>query len=177
MERKKSVFGIYVARSEVEAAVTALRKVGFSNSDISVLLPGNPGPREVVTERNTKAPEGAAAGAGSGAVVGGALGWLAGIGALVIPGLGPFIAAGPLVATLVGIGVGGAFGGFAGALVGLGIPEHEATRYQGRLLKGGILLATHCDTTDQIMQAKRVMEVTGADDVSTVPELKGVSAA
>jgi Protein of unknown function (DUF3341) len=170
MARNKSVFGVYLTRSEVESAVTTLRDTGFSNSDVSVLLPENLGSHELVTEKSTKAPEGATAGAGSGAVVGGALGWLAGIGALVIPGIGPFIAAGPLVATLLGVGVGGALGGFTGALVGLGIPEYEAKRYEGRLLKGGILVAVHCENAEEVKRAKSVMEVTGAEEISSSSE-------
>jgi hypothetical protein len=170
MAKNKFVFGIYLTRSDVETAVTALKDVGFSTSDISVLLPENLGSRELVTEKGTKAPEGATIGAGSGAAVGGALGWLVGLGALAIPGIGPVIAAGPLVAALAGIGVGGALGGFAGALVGVGIPEYEAKRYEGRLLKGGILLAVHCETSDEINRAKRIMEVSGGEDIASAGE-------
>jgi hypothetical protein len=170
MAKNKSVFGIYLTRSDVETAVTALKDVGFSTSDISVLLPENLGSRELVTEKGTKAPEGATIGAGSGAAVGGALGWLVGLGALAIPGIGPVIAAGPLVAALAGIGVGGALGGFAGALVGVGIPEYEAKRYEGRLLKGGILLAVHCETSEEINRAKRIMEVSGGEDIASAGE-------
>src|SRR6202162_3241297 len=119
------------------------------------------------TEKATKAPEGAAAGAGSGAVLGGTLGLLAGIGALAIPGVGPLIAAGPIMAALAGIGVGGAVGGFAGGLIGMGIPEFEAKRYEGRIQRGGILLSVHCDTSDQIKRAKEIMKNTGAEDISS----------
>ncbi len=171
MTKNMSVFGIYLMRSEAETAVTALRDVGFLNSDISVLLPENPGSGELVTEKATKAPEGAAFGAGSGAAVGGALGWLVGVGALAIPGIGPVIAAGPLVAALAGIGVGGALGGFAGVLIGVGIPEDEAKRYEGRLLKGGILVAVHCDTSQEIKRAKGILEVTGAEDIESSGEV------
>jgi len=132
MSRNESLLGIYSSRSSVENAISVLRDSGFSNSDVSVLLPENLGSRELATEKETKAPEGATAGAGSGAVIGGALGWLVGIGALAIPGLGPFIAAGPIMAALAGAGVGGAVGGVAGALVGLGIPEYEAKGYEVR---------------------------------------------
>jgi hypothetical protein len=121
-------------------------------------------------KKGTKAPEGATAGAGSGAVIGGALGWLAGTGALAIPGLGPFIAAGPIMAALAGIGVGGAIGGFTGALVGMGIPEYEAKRYEGRLQKGGILLSVHCDTSEEIDEAKEIMKRTGGEDISSTSE-------
>ena len=154
MAKNKSVFGIYSSRSGVENAVVALKDSGFSHSDVSVLLPENLGSKEIATEKNTKAPEGATTGAGSGAVIGGTLGWLVGIGALAIPGLGPFIAAGPIMAALAGIGVGGAVGGVTGALIGMGIPEFEAKRYEGRLQKGGILLSVHCDTSDEIKRAQ-----------------------
>ncbi len=170
MAKNKSVLGIYTSRSSVESAITYLRDAGFASTDVSILLPENLGPKELATEKATKAPEGTAAGAGSGAVIGGALGWLVGIGALAIPGLGPFIAAGPIMAALAGIGVGGAVGGFAGALVGLGIPEYEAKRYEGRLEKGGILVSVHCDTSGEIDRAKEVMKRTGAEDISSTSE-------
>jgi hypothetical protein len=175
--KNKSVLGIYATRTGVETGISGLREAGFPNTDVSVLLPENLGPKELATDKATKAPEGAATGAGSGAVIGGALGWLVGIGALAIPGLGPFIAAGPIMAALAGVGVGGAVGGFTGALVGLGIPEYEAKRYQGRLEKGGILVSVHCETSDEIDRAKRVLERTGAEDVSTAAEssAKGAS--
>lgn len=168
--KNKFVFGIYSNRSAVESAVSALKSAGFQHSDVSVLLPENLGSKEIATEKNTKAPEGATAGAGSGAVIGGTLGWLVGIGALAIPGLGPFIAAGPIMAALAGMGVGGAVGGVTGALVGMGIPEYEAKRYEGRLQKGGILMSVHCDTSEEIKRAKDILERTGAEDVSTAGE-------
>jgi hypothetical protein len=170
MAKNKSVFGIYSSRSGVENAVTALRDSGFQQSDVSVLLPENLGNREIATQKNTKAPEGATAGAGSGAVIGGTLGWLVGIGALAIPGLGPFIAAGPIMAALAGAGVGGAVGGVTGALVGMGIPEFEAKRYEGRLQKGGILVSVHCDTSEEVKRAKDILQRTGAEDISTAGE-------
>jgi hypothetical protein len=145
-------------------------KSGFSAADVSALMPENLGTRPIGTEKATKAPEGAATGAGSGAVLGGTLGLLAGIGALAIPGLGPFIAAGPIMAALAGIGVGGAVGGFTGALIGLGIPEYEAKRYEGRLQKGAVLLSVHCDTSDEIKRAKKILKNTGAEDVSSTGE-------
>jgi hypothetical protein len=122
------------------------------------------------TEKATKAPEGTAAGAATGGVIGGTLGLLAGIGLLAIPGLGPFIAAGPIMAGLAGLGVGGAVGGVTGALIGVGIPEFEAKRYEGRLQKGGILLSVHCDTSDDIKRAKEVLKATNAEDVSSTGE-------
>ena len=126
--------------------------------------------KDFAHEKNTKAPEGAATGAGSGAVLGGTLGWLTGIGALAIPGLGPFIAAGPIVAALAGVGVGGAIGGITGALIGLGIPEYEAKRYEGRIKEGGILLSVHCDDSNWIKRAKEILQRTGAQDVSSSGE-------
>ena len=165
MAKNKSVFGIYLKRSEMDSAVAALRDAGFSTADISVLLPEDVGSGELVTEKATKAPAGAAYGAGSGAAVGGALGWLVGVGALAIPGIGPIVAAGPLLAALAGVGVGGALGGFTGVLIGAGIPEDEAKKYEGRLLKGGILVAVHCETTEEISHAKGIMEVTGAESL------------
>jgi hypothetical protein len=170
MAKNKSVFGVYPSRTSVENAVIALRNASFPASDISVLLPENLGTREIATEKSTKAPEGAVAGASTGAVLGGVLGWLAGIGALAIPGLGPFIAAGPIMAALAGVGVGSAVGGVTGALIGMGVPEYEAKRYQDRLLKGGILLAVHCDTSDEVMQSKEILERTGAEDISSTGE-------
>ena len=170
MAKNKSVFGIYSSRSAVENAVLALKNAGFQQSDVSVLLPENLGNREIATEKNTKAPEGATAGAGTGAVIGGTLGWLVGIGALAIPGLGPFIAAGPIMAALAGAGVGGAVGGVTGALVGMGIPEFEAKRYEGRLQKGGILVSVHCDTSEEVKRAKDILQRTGAEDISTAGE-------
>ena len=137
MAKNQSVFGIYLTRSDVESAVSAFKDAGFPNSDISVLLPDSvESSKEPVAENTTKAPEAAAVGGSSGAAVGGALGWLVGVGALAIPGIGPVIAAGPIVAALAGIGVGGALGAFAGSLIGIGISESEASRYEGRGKKG-----------------------------------------
>src|SRR5438093_2866366 len=150
-----------------------MRTAGFRSTDISVLFPQNVGTKDFAHEKGTKAPEGATAGAGTGAVVGGTLGWLTGIGALAIPGLGPFIAAGPIMAALAGAGVGGAVGGIAGALVGLGIPEYEAKRYQGRVTKGGILLSVHSDNSDWTKRAKDILERTGAEDIASTGETKG----
>ena len=165
-----AVFGIYSSRSGVENAVDALKAEAFRNTDISVLFPQNEGSKDFAHEKGTKAPEGAAAGAGTGAIVGGALGWLAGIGALAIPGLGPFIAAGPIMTALAGVGVGGTVGGLTGALIGLGIPEYEAKRYEGRMKRGRILLSVHSDNADWTKKAKRILEETGADDISSTGE-------
>src|SRR6202040_485837 len=169
-EKKTAVFGIYSNREAAERAADAIVKAGFSPSDISVLLPENLGNRSIGTEKSTKAPEGAAAGGGTGAVLGGTLGLLTGIGALAIPGVGPLIAAGPIMATLAGLGVGGAIGGITGALVGMGIPEFEAKRYEGRIQKGGILLSVHCTSSDEVKRAKQVMEGTNAKDISSTGE-------
>jgi len=168
--KKTAVFGIYSSLAAADNATDTLVRSGFPSADISALLPDNLGSKEIGTEKATKAPEGATTGATSGAVLGGALGLLAGIGALAIPGVGPLIAAGPIMATLAGIGVGGTVGGFTGALIGLGIPEYEAKRYEGRMQKGGILLSVHCDTSDEIKRAKEVMKNTGAEDISSTGE-------
>ncbi len=168
--KKTSVLGIYTSRDSVEHATDSLIRSGFAVSDISVLLPENLGSKSMGTEKSTKAPEGAAVGASTGAVVGSGIGLLLGIGALAIPGLGPFIAAGPIMAALAGLGVGGAVGGLTGALVGLGIPEYEAKRYEGRLQKGGILLSVHCDTSEEITRAKELLKSTGAEDISSTGE-------
>lgn len=168
--KNKAVFAIYSTRAGAEHAAEMLLSSGFSTSDISVLLPENLGSKEMGTEKSTKAPEGTAAGAGTGAVIGGTLGLLAGIGALAIPGIGPLIAAGPIVATLAGLGAGGAVGGITGALIGLGIPEFEAKRYEGRMQRGGILLSVHCETSEEIKRAKSVLEATRAEDVSSTSE-------
>src|ERR1700726_1764040 len=169
--KKVAVFGIYSTRTAVENATDSLVKAGFPASDISVLLPESlGGTKDMGTEKATKAPEGTAAGVTTGGLIGGTLGVLAGVGLLAIPGLGPFIAAGPIMAGLAGLGVGGAVGGVTGALIGMGIPEFEAKRYEGRLQKGGILLSVHCDTSEEIKRAKEVLKQTSAEDVSTAGE-------
>ena len=169
--KKVGVFGIYSTRVAVENAADSLVRSGFLTSDISVLLPESlGGPKDMGTEKATKAPEGTVVGVTTGGVIGGTLGLLAGVGILVIPGLGPFIDAGPIMAGLAGLGVGGAVGGVTGALIGLGIPEFEAKRYEGRLQKGGILLSVHCDTAGEITRAKEVLKATGAEDVSSTGE-------
>src|SRR6187551_3788130 len=154
----KSVFCI--ARTEAQAAtiVEQLKAANFSNNDISVLLPDKTGTRDFAHEQHTKAPEGAAAGAGTGGVLGGALGWLVGIGALAIPGLGPFIAAGPIMAALSGAAAGAALGGLTGALIGMGIPEYEAKRYEGKVKDGNILLSVHTEDSTERDRAKKILE-------------------
>src|ERR1700733_11161099 len=156
--KKKVVFGIYTTVPAADSATDQLVRSGFSAAEVSALLPENLGTRPIGTEKATKAPEGAATGAGSGAILGGTLGLLVGIGALAIPGVGPLIAAGPIMAALAGLGVGGTVGGLTGALIGLGMPEFEAKRYEGRMSKGGILLSVHCDTSDEIKRGKQVLE-------------------
>jgi hypothetical protein len=168
--KNKAVFGIYQSISHAESAVDRLVANGFANGDVSVLLPDNKSTRDFAHHKDTKAPEGTTTGATAGGILGGTLGVLAGIGTLAIPGLGPFIAAGPIMAGLAGLGVGGAVGGLIGALVGMGIPEYEAKRYEGRVKDGGILLSVHCDTSNEIDRAKKVLESTGAEDISSTGE-------
>jgi hypothetical protein len=170
MAKNTAVFGIYPHRESLEEGLNDLKTSGFRNTDISVLYPENSGNKDLAHEKSSKAPEGIAAGAGTGAVLGGALGWLAGAGALAIPGVGPFIAAGPIMATLAGIGVGTTVGGLTGAMIGAGIPEYEAKRYEGRIKSGGFLLSVHCDDSQWTKLAKLVLERTGAEDVSAVGE-------
>jgi hypothetical protein len=168
--KNTAVFGIYPTTTQAEQAVDRLTAAGFATQDISVLLPDNQSSKEFAHEKNTKAPEGAATGATTGGAVGGTLGLLAGIGALAIPGVGPFIAAGPIMGALAGFGVGGAVGGLVGALVGMGIPEYEAKRYEGRIKDGGVLLSVHCDTSAEIDSAKEVLKASGAEDVASAGE-------
>jgi hypothetical protein len=169
-DKKTAVFGIYSSVTQAEFAVDALIDGGFSNSDVSVLMSDNKGSKDFAHEKNTKAPEGTTTGAAAGGAIGGTLGLLAGIGALAIPGVGPLIAAGPIMGALAGLGVGGAVGGVVGALVGMGIPEYEAKRYEGRVKDGGVLLSAHCDTSEQIDLAKTILERTGATDIASAGE-------
>src|ERR1700756_1718119 len=171
--KNTAVFGIYKNSMAAERAVDRLLAAGFSNNDISVLLPDNESSKQFAHEKNTKAPEGTTTGATAGGVVGGTRGVLAGIGTLAIPGLGPFIAAGPIMAGLAGLGVGGAVGGLVGALVGMGIPEYEAKRYEGRVKNGGNLLSVHCDSSDEVSRAKDILKATGAEDVASNGERGG----
>jgi len=169
-DKKTAVFGIYSSVGHAERAVDTLVQAGFPSADISVLLPDVRGTRDFAHEKETKAPEGATTGGVAGGIIGGTLGVLAGIGAIAIPGLGPFIAAGPIMAGLAGLGAVGAVGGVIGALVGMGIPEYEAKRYEGRLKDGGVLLSVHCNTSDQISRAKDLLKSSGADDISSTGE-------
>jgi hypothetical protein len=168
-----AVFGIYSTQSQVESVVDEMKNEGFRNTDISVLFSENQGTKDFAHEKHTKAPEGVAAGGTSGALLGGALGWLAGIGALAIPGIGPFIAAGPIIGALSGMGAGAALGGLTGALIGMGIPEYEAVRYEGRIRGGNILLSVHADDSGWTKKAKLILELTGAEDIASMGETKG----
>jgi hypothetical protein len=167
---KQSVFCIAASLSQAEQIVNRLKNSGFSNSDISALFPDKEGTRDFAHEKGTKAPEGATAGAGAGVVLGGALGWLVGIGALAIPGVGPLVAAGPIMAALSGAAVGGTVGGITGALVGMGIPEYEAKRYEGKIKEGNILISVHANNRDEVKRAKEIFEQAGAHDVATSGE-------
>jgi len=168
--KNTAVFGIYATAQQAERAVDALVLARFSNSDVSVLMPDNQTTKDFAHEKHTKTPEGTTTGVAAGGTIGGTLGLLAGIGALAIPGVGPFIAAGPIMGALAGLGVGGAVGGLVGALVGMGIPEYEAKRYEGRVKDGGVLLSVHCDTSEEITRAKDVLKATGAEDISSAGE-------
>src|ERR1700760_236534 len=165
--KNKAAFAIFPSRAEAEVAVNELSAAGFSSQDVSVLMADKSSTREFATEKNTKAPEGTTTGAGVGGAIGGTVGLLAGIGAIAIPGVGPLIAAGPIMAALAGVGAGGVVGGVVGALVGMGIPEYEAKRYEGAVKDGGTLLSVHCDTSDQVDAAKANLKETGARDISS----------
>jgi hypothetical protein len=167
---KKSVFCIATSRAQADQIVDQLKAGDFSNNDISVLFADKNTNRDFAHEKNTKAPEGALAGAGTGGVIGGTLGWIAGIGALAIPGVGPFIAAGPIMAALSGITIGAAIGGIAGGLIGLGIPEIEAKRYEGKIKKGNILISVHTESSEEISRAKDIFTKAGAQDICTTGE-------
>jgi hypothetical protein len=175
--KNTAVFGIFKSSTEAERAVDTLIAAGYPSSDISVLLPDTESSREFAHAKDTKAPEGTTVGVTTGGVIGGTLGVLAGIGALAIPGIGPFIAAGPIMAGLAGLGLGGAVGGLVGALVGMGIPEYEAKRYEGRVRGGGTLLSVHCDTAQQITRAKDLLKGVGAEDIASTTESSSPRAA
>jgi len=168
--KNRAVFAIFNDRTHAETAVEALLRDGFRNEDISVLLASNVGTKDFAHEKHTKAPEGATTGAGTGAVIGGTLGLLAGIGALAIPGLGPFIAAGPIMGALAGAGGGGVAGGIIGAVIGMGIPEYEAKRYEGMVREGRVLLSVHCDNSDWVDRAKTTLKNVGGQDISATGE-------
>jgi len=168
----KAVVGIVSNQSQAEQLVNHLQRAGFSTSDISALFPDKRGTRDFAHEQHTKAPEGAVAGVGAGGAIGGTLGLLAGIGALAIPGVGPLIAAGPILATLSGAAAGAAVGGITGALIGLGIPELEAKQYEGKIRDGNILLSVHVEDSNERARAKKILEENGARDVVTAGEAR-----
>lgn len=168
--KDRAVFGIYASPEQAERAVNALVNDGFPSQDVSVLMPDTESTRAFAHRKETKAPEGATAGATAGGIVGGTLGVLVALGSLAIPGVGPLIAAGPLVAGLAGVGAGGAVGGLLGALVGAGIPEYEAKRYAGRVKDGGVLLSVHVVTDGELLRAKEILRDTGADDIASAGE-------
>jgi len=166
----KAIFCIATSEFQAESIVNELKVAGFSDNDISVLFPDKTGTKDFAHEQHTKAPEAAITGAGTLGVVGGALGWLAGIGALAIPGAGPFLAAGPIMAALSGAAVGAAVGGITGALIGMGIPEYEAKRYEGKIKEGNILISVHSENHEQAKRAKQLFEQAGAQDISSTSE-------
>ena len=164
-------YGVFPDRTSFDGALEALRAAGFRNSDVSAIIPErDTTTKDLAHEINTKAPEGVAAGAGTGAAVGGVLGWLVGVGALAIPGVGPLVAAGPIVAALAGAGAVGATGGLVGGLIGAGIPEIEAKRYAGRIRDGGYLISVHCDDRDWVRRAKEILEANSGHDVVSTSE-------
>ena len=167
---KKAVYGIVGTPTQAEQVVDGLKRDNFSNNDISVLFPDKSGTKDFAHEKHTKAPEGAATGAGTGGVLGAAAGWLVGIGSLAIPGVGPFIAAGPIMAALSGAAIGATVGGLVGTLVGLGIPEYEAKSYEGKITKGGILIAIHTEDSKERDRAKEILKNAGAEDISSTSE-------
>jgi hypothetical protein len=167
---KKAVMCIVGTSEKAELVVDLLHRAGFTTNDISVLFPDKSGTRDFAHEHSTKAPEGAIGGASMGGVVGGTLGLLAGVGALAIPGLGPFIAAGPIMAALSGVGVGATVGGVAGALVGMGIPEIEAKRYEGKIKGGNMLVSVHTESADERKRAENIFKAANADDICSVAE-------
>jgi hypothetical protein len=166
----KAVFGIAKSEGQAIAIANNLKAAGFSDNDVSVLFPDKQGTKDFAHEQHTKAPEGATAGAGGGAILGGALGWLVGIGTLAIPGLGPFIAAGPIMAALAGAAGGAAVGGLTGALIGMGIPEYEAKRYEGKVKDGNILMSVHTEDGNERERAKEIFVNGGAEDISYTGE-------
>jgi len=168
----QAVFCLAQTEAQAIRIVDQLRAAGFSSNDISVLFPDTTGTKDFAHEQHTKVPEGAATGAGTGGVLGGALGWLVGIGALAIPGLGPFIAAGPIMAALSGAAAGATLGGMTGALIGWGIPEYEAKRYEGKIRAGNILISVHVEDRDERARAKQIFAQAGAEDIADTAEAR-----
>ena len=165
-----SAFCIATTNDQANRIVQNLRMAGFSGNDISILFPDKTSTLNFAHEKHTKAPEGAVTGAGSGVAVGAVLGWLAGIGSLAIPGLGPFIAAGPIMAALGGAAIAGTVGGVTGALIGMGMPEFEARRYEGRIRSGNFLISVHSADSTRNAQAKKIFRDNGAEDIAASGE-------
>lgn len=165
-----AVFGIFESRIDLESCVDRLKLAGFNNSDISVLLPDASGNQNFAHQKGTKAPEGVSTGATGGLALGGVLGWLAGVGALAIPGVGPLVAAGPILAAITGAGVGGALGGIAGGLIGMGIPEYEAKRFETHVRDGGFLMSVHVADSTWAKKAKDIMDANGGTGIATASE-------
>jgi hypothetical protein len=165
-----AVYCIAADATHAEQIVHLLKNANFSNNDISVLFPDKGGTRDFAHEQNTKMPEGAAAGGVAGMGTGAVLGWLVGIGSLAIPGVGPFIAAGPIMAALSGAALGGAAGGLIGGLVGMGIPEYEAKLYEGKVLGGNVLISVHTENSTQLTLAKKILEDAKAFDIKSTSE-------
>lgn len=161
-----SIFCIAASHAQAVEILESLKAAGIPNDHISALWPDQAGVQYFAHERHTKAPEGLAAGVSTGGILAGALGWLAGIGALAIPGVGPFLAAGPIMAALSAAAVGAAIGGITGALIGMGIPEYEARRYEGKIKEGNILISVHPDKPAQTDRAREIFERCGAHDIS-----------
>lgn len=167
---KNAVYCIAQTRAQTDTIVEGLKNAGFPSTEISVLFADKSGTRDFAHEQNTKMPEGAATGGIAGMSTGAVLGWLAGIGTLAIPGVGPFIAAGPIMGALGGAAVGGATGGIIGALVGMGIPEYEAKLYDGKISGGNTLISVHTDDGDQAKAAKEIYRAAGAEDIKSSRE-------
>jgi len=170
MATNTAVYGLYKDRLSVEEAIGSLRAAGYRNADISVLLADNVGSKDFAHEKNTKAPEGAITGAGVSAAIGAAFGWLAAIGLIAVPGIAPLLAAGPIVAALAGLGAGAVLGAILGALIGMGFPEYEAKRFDGRTRQGGILVSVHCDNAEWVKRAKHLLANTGATGIAARSE-------
>jgi len=168
--KNRSVFGVYPDRPAVEDAIDALRAAGFRSADISVLFQENQGTKDFAHKKNTKVPEGATAGGIFGGITGGVLGWLTSVGLLAIPGLSPLVVAGPILSALAGAGAMGAVGGIIGGLAGLGVPEYEAKRFEGRIKQGCVLMSVHCDNDDWVKRARNLLRQTGAEDIDWARE-------
>lgn len=171
MGKNTAVFGIFATRMQGEKAIQDLKDAGFRNTDISYLVPENIGSKDLATDKETKASEGTAVGGVSGATIGGILGWLVGAGSIAIPGLGLFVAAGPIMAALAGAGAGGAIGGASGSLIGAGIPEYVVKRYTGLVKEGKVLISVHCDSNAWVENAKTVLKNAGASEVDSTSEV------